>query len=110
AVEAIAKGRVWTGEQAKANGLVDAVGGYEVALRLAKEAAHIPADAPIDLVTLPRPKNPFAEVIDRIAGKDDSDTGLVGSRIAGLLALVGRVEALVTAPGVVEMPPIGEVR
>ena len=32
AVEAVAKGRVWTGEDAKANGLVDALGGYEVAL------------------------------------------------------------------------------
>ena len=71
AVEAIAKGRVWTGEQAKANGLVDALGGYEVALKLAKEAAKIPADAPIDLVAFPKRKNPFAEVIDRLAGKDD---------------------------------------
>ena len=28
AVEAVAQGRVWTGEEAKANGLVDALGGY----------------------------------------------------------------------------------
>jgi protease IV len=43
-VEAVAKGRVWTGEDAKKNGLVDELGGYEVALRLAKEAAKIPGD------------------------------------------------------------------
>ena len=32
AVEAVAKGRVWTGEDAKAHGLVDALGGYGTAL------------------------------------------------------------------------------
>ncbi len=36
AVEAVAKGRVWTGEEAKARGLVDALGGFEAALRLAE--------------------------------------------------------------------------
>ena len=54
AVEAVAKGRVWTGEDAKANGLVDALGGYDTALRLAREAAKLPADAPLDIVVYPR--------------------------------------------------------
>jgi protease-4 len=110
AVEAIAKGRVWSGEDAKKNGLVDALGGYEVALKLTKEAAKIPADAPIDLVTFPKRKNPVAEVIDRIAGKDTGDQGMVGSRVGGLIALIERIGALVTAPGTVEMPRIGEIR
>jgi protease-4 len=110
AVEAIAKGRVWSGEEAKKNGLVDALGGYEVALELAKEAAKIPADAPIDLVTFPKRKNPVAEVIDRLVGTDTGDRGMVGSRAAGLVALVERVGALVTAPGTVEMPRIGQIR
>jgi len=110
AVEAIAKGRVWSGEEAKKNGLVDALGGYEVALKLAKAAAKIPADAPIDLVTFPRRKNPVAEVIDRLAGKDTGDQGMVGSRVGGLVALVERIGALITAPGTVEMPRIGEIR
>src|SRR5215813_6205878 len=34
-VEAVAKGRVWSGEDAKTRGLVDGLGGYAVALRLA---------------------------------------------------------------------------
>lgn len=110
AVEAIAKGRVWSGEEAKKNGLVDALGGYEVALKLAREAAKIPADAPINLVTFPKRKNPVSEIIDRIAGKDTDDQGIVGGRAAGLVALVERIGALVTAPGTVEMPRIGEVR
>ncbi|HEY1797745.1 MAG TPA: signal peptide peptidase SppA [Stellaceae bacterium] len=110
AVEAIAKGRVWSGEDAKKNGLVDALGGYEVALKLTKEAAEIPADAPVDLVTFPARKNPVTEFIDRIAGKDKDDRGMVGSRFAGLVALIERVGALAAAPGTVEMPRIGEIR
>jgi protease-4 len=110
AVEAIAKGRVWTGAEAKENGLVDALGGYEVALKLAKEAAKIPADAPVELVTYPKKTNPVAEVIDRIAGKDTDASGAIGGRVAGVLALIGRVEAAVRIPGTVEMPRIGEVR
>ena len=110
AVEAIAKGRVWSGEDAKKNGLVDALGGYEVALKLAKQAAKIPVDAPIDLVTFPARKNPLTEFIDRVAGKDKDDQGMVGSRAMGLVALVEQIGALVTAPGTVEMPRIGEIR
>ena len=44
-VEAAAKGRVWTGETAKSLGLVDALGGFNDALNLAKEAAKIPPTA-----------------------------------------------------------------
>ena len=54
AVEAVAQGRVWSGEEAKKNGLVDALGGYEVALRLAKQAANISPDAPIQMTVFPR--------------------------------------------------------
>jgi protease IV len=110
AVEAIAKGRVWSGEDAKKNGLIDALGGYEVALKLAKEAAKVPADAPIDLVTFPKRENPVAKLVDRITGNDKDDQGMVGSRAASLVALVEEIGALVTAPGTVEMPRIGEVR
>jgi protease-4 len=55
----IAKGRVWTGEQAKGLGLVDELGGFPVALRLAKEAAKIDADEPVRLQQFPRRKSPL---------------------------------------------------
>lgn len=53
-VEEIAKGRVWTGEQARANGLVDALGGFDVALDLAKHAAGIDLGSDVTLVNFPR--------------------------------------------------------
>jgi protease-4 len=40
-VEAIAQGRVWTGKDALNNGLVDALGGLDLALQYAAEAANI---------------------------------------------------------------------
>ncbi|HEX5319146.1 MAG TPA: signal peptide peptidase SppA [Stellaceae bacterium] len=111
AVEQIAKGRVWTGEQAKANGLVDAVGGYEVALGLVREAIKLAPNAPLDLVTFPKRKGPVEEVFDRLTGEDDTTkTGVIGARLDGILAWFGRLQALTTAPGTVEMPRIGEVR
>lgn len=59
-VREIAKGRVWTGKQAKDIGLVDEFGGILRAIELAKELAEIDADEDIHLKTFPRPK-PFAE-------------------------------------------------
>ncbi len=47
AVDAIAGGRVWTGVQAKANGLVDELGDIHAALAKARSLANLPDDAPL---------------------------------------------------------------
>jgi protease-4 len=53
-VHAIAKGRVWTGADAAENGLVDTLGGLRDAIRIARERAGLPADAPArPAVTIP---------------------------------------------------------
>ncbi|HEX5042223.1 MAG TPA: signal peptide peptidase SppA [Candidatus Polarisedimenticolaceae bacterium] len=70
----IAKGRVWTGEQAKGLGLVDALGGFPVALALAKEAAHLPANAAVRLQQYPRRKSPF-EMLFGESGENSEDQG-----------------------------------
>ena len=53
-VDAIGKGRVWTGRQAKGNGLVDELGGMSLALAIAKEKAGIAEDAEVEVLTLPK--------------------------------------------------------
>ncbi len=48
-IHAVAQGRVWTGADAHARGLVDELGGVDAAVRLARELAKLPAppsDAP----------------------------------------------------------------
>ncbi len=46
-IHAIARGRVWTGSDALANGLVDQLGGLRDALKIARDRAGLPADAPL---------------------------------------------------------------
>jgi protease-4 len=56
----IGQGHVWTGTQAKANGLIDEFGGFERAVSIAKELANLPADKDVRRVVFPEPK-PFFE-------------------------------------------------
>ena len=56
-IDAVARGRVWTGRQARDVGLVDAVGGFRDALRIAKEKAGIAPDREVSLVVLPEQPN-----------------------------------------------------
>jgi protease-4 len=53
-VDKIGRGRVWTGNQAKENGLVDELGGLKEAIRIAKIKAGIKEEAEVEIVTLPR--------------------------------------------------------
>jgi len=112
AVEAIAKGRVWTGEDAKAHGLVDALGGYGAALRLARQAAGIAPEAPVALTLFPREKPPIELLYDRLTGKQRRSAGLgaFGRAIEAVEPLLLRVEALVAPAGMLSMPPIGQPR
>jgi protease-4 len=50
AVDAISGGRVWTGEQALKNGLIDQTGDLRDAIAKAREFARLPDDAPVALV------------------------------------------------------------
>lgn len=56
----LGQGRVWTGAQAKQNGLIDEFGGLERAIDIAKELAGLPADKDVKRVVFPAPR-PFFE-------------------------------------------------
>jgi protease IV len=45
-VDELARGRVWTGADARERGLVDELGGLDTAVELARKKAGLPADAP----------------------------------------------------------------
>jgi protease-4 len=65
--EKLAHGRVWSGRQAKANGLIDEVGGLERAVEIAKELAEIPADEQVTLLHFPEKESLVASLL----GGDD---------------------------------------
>ena len=46
-VHEVARGRVWTGAQARERGLVDELGGLHHALALARDRVGLPEDAPV---------------------------------------------------------------
>lgn len=61
-IDQIGQGRVWTGQQAKQNGLVDQLGGLWTAIGIAKQRAKIDADEEVELVVFP-PRRSFYEVL-----------------------------------------------
>ena len=66
AIEPIAQGRVWMGDQAKANGLVDELGGIDRALEMIKAKSGIPAGNTVNLVLYP----PKRSILDLLLQKD----------------------------------------
>jgi protease IV len=70
-VEALAKGRVWSGARAKELGLVDALGGLTTAISLAKQEAGIAAHAKIELRAFPRERSLLSRVLE--GPPDNSD-------------------------------------
>ncbi|HEY0457794.1 MAG TPA: signal peptide peptidase SppA [Pyrinomonadaceae bacterium] len=67
-VDTLGQGRVWTGTQAKQNGLIDEFGGLEKAIEIAKQLANLPADKDVRRVAFPEPRSFF----DEYFGSDDS--------------------------------------
>ena len=95
----IAKGRIWSGQDAKTLGLVDELGGYETALKLAKKAAGVPEGDDVKIVVYPRPKTFLQSMIDR-RGADNSDKEAVGQTLTKILQVVQPVARQLNAAGI----------
>jgi protease-4 len=65
AVNDVGRGRVWTGEQASAKGLVDELGGFNAAVAAAKTAAGLAVDKRVEVVFYPQPKD-FSERLSEL--------------------------------------------
>jgi protease-4 len=85
-VEKLAEGRVFTGRQAKENGLVDRLGTLDDAIDEAKKLAGIDASDEVDRLLLPEPRGLFDELLGSAA------TG--GDPVARMAAVAGGRTAL----------------
>ena len=70
-IEPIAQGRVWLGDQAKDRGLVDDLGGIDLAIQKARQLANIPTSSRVSLVMYPA-KRSLLEYVMQAAGDDDA--------------------------------------
>ena len=82
-IEPISQGRVWLGQQAKQNGLVDELGGLDRAIEMVKQKAKIPSAERIVLVTYP----PKRSLYDLLLG-ERSDSLLEAAALTGKLASI----------------------
>ncbi|MFN7919922.1 MAG: signal peptide peptidase SppA [Bryobacteraceae bacterium] len=63
-IEPLAEGRVWMGSQAKANGLVDELGGLDKALDLVKKKANVPDGERVQILLYPKRKSLFEQLFN----------------------------------------------
>ena len=95
-IHAIARGRVWTGADALANGLVDELGGLRDAVRIARERAGLPDTAPLR----PAVHVPLAARLGRPRNSDDPRSLLRGAVLPDLSSALE-----LPAGASVRMPP-----
>ena len=111
-IDALAQGRVWTGRQAKQNGLVDQLGGLDRAIAVAKQRAKIPVESDVELAIYPPRKSFYELVSEQLGGSGEQmaasawiTANLTKGEIEGLRLLRGPVaifhrgEPLALMPG-----------
>jgi protease IV len=94
-VEKIAKGRIWTGEDAKRLGLVDELGGYPTALRLVRSAAKLSENAPVRLKVFPEKKSLIKIISDlKSFGAQDETESALTRTLEEVQPLIRAVESI----------------
>jgi protease-4 len=106
-VDKVARGRIWTGADAYQVGLVDSLGGMDVALRLAKEESGLGADAEVPLQVFPKPQSPLEILLDAFNMGDLSKAARTLAQLGALAQPVTQAvtEAQVSAQGPALLAP-----
>lgn len=105
----LAQGRVWLGEQAKQNGLVNELGGLDRAVEMIKQRAGIPVKEQIALVNYP-PRKSLLEVLMTRSGESpaletEARQLLLGSHLAGIPVQVPSTLRIWLKGGLLEVMP-----
>lgn len=95
-VRAIAGGRVWTGAQGKAIGLVDQLGGLDDAVKLAAQSAHL-KEGDYRLKYQPRKKPFFEQLMKSFGGDEESQ---IRAQLGELAPYVTYLKKLRTMEGI----------
>ncbi len=108
-IDRVAEGRIWSGRDAKAVGLVDDLGGYRKALAAVREEAGLEPDEPLRLKRFPEPETGLERALRDLAGGAEA-----GGRAAALVAYlldvarpaIAALGLLDPAAGPLRMPPV----
>jgi protease-4 len=100
----IASGRVWSGSEGKQIGLVDVLGSYEDALKIAGARAHL-KEGDYQVQRLPRQKSAVEKFFGRFIGGDDdeqaaAETRLLQAKLGPLYPAVRQYQQLIQMRGV----------
>ncbi len=95
-IRAIAGGRVWTGAQGKAIGLVDQLGGFDDAIKLAAQSAKL-KEGDYKLKYQPRKKPFFEQLMASFGGDEESR---MAAQLGELAPYVAYLKKLKTMEGV----------
>jgi protease-4 len=113
-VDELGRGRVWTGAQARQNGLVDELGGLDRAVALAKEKAGIKADTEVELVNFPPRKTLFELLGEQLTGSGNTEMRLLsdffGARDRHALGLLTAPARLFKPGELLALMPISFLR
>ena len=96
-IDAVARGRVWTGRQAKKIGLVDELGGLDRAVAIARQRAKIAAGTDVELVLYP-PRPSLFDALSHPLGQTDESNSSLRSALALFAPSERRVMRQVLAP------------
>jgi protease-4 len=102
-LEKLAGGRIWTGRQARAHGLVDELGTLDDAIRVARDLGGMDRDTMPELLLLPKPRSLLDSLLERDASAEMPGLHLrqlpVLRELPEMTRHLGRVEGLLRLHG-----------
>jgi protease IV len=95
-LKSIASGRVWTGQQAKENGLVDELGGIDVAIKLAAKKAKL-AEGDYTIKYATQKKSMFEELLNM--DTEEAETKLFAKQLGQFAPFVRKMQTFTKMDG-----------
>ena len=113
-VDAVARGRVWSGTDALANGLIDVIGGYSTAVAEVKRALNLSPEDSINLIDFPKPRSRLERIVSLLTDRAEFSLGQTGAfmQAFGFRFSLSTDDFAVFAPtvGVLQLPPFRLMR
>jgi protease-4 len=101
-LQELAQGKVYTGRQAVANGLVDKVGTLGDAVNEAKQLAGLKAEDKVEILSLPKPRSFFDQLLE--GPSLETEAKAVAPELFGLAKKAAQLRAMFNHPAVTVMP------